>query len=135
MENSSGAGPEIPVYKSTPTSTLRKPRACLCRRCGSWLIGGIACFLTLSTAKGQELTLEAAYSRFLDRSPLVAAEKEKLQMARGRLRQAQVWTNPTVNFTQEGYPVARPESTFDDQEFLLWATQEFELGRPARQAS
>ena len=49
-------------------------------------------------------------------------------MARGRLRQAQVWTNPTVNFTQEGYPVARPESTFDDQEFLLWATQEFELG-------
>ena len=82
----------------------------------------------LSAVQGQELTVEAAYSRFLDRNPLVAAEKEKLQMAGGRLRQAPVWENPTVNFTQEGYPVGRPESTFDDQEFLLWASQEFELG-------
>ena len=89
---------------------------------------GIACFLMLSAVQGQELTVEAAYSRFLDRNPLVAAEKEKLQMAGGRLRQAPVWENPTVNFTQEGYPVGRPESTFDDQEFLLWASQEFELG-------
>ncbi len=82
----------------------------------------------LSAVQGQELTVEAAYSRFLDRNPLVAAEKQKLQMAGGRLRQAPVWENPTVNFTQEGYPVDRPESTFDDQEFLLWASQEFELG-------
>ena len=89
---------------------------------------GIACFLMLSGARGQELTVEAAYSRFLDRSPLVAAEKEKLQMAGGRLRQARVWENPTLNFTQEGYPVGRAESTFDDQEFLIWATQGFELG-------
>ena len=89
---------------------------------------GIACFLMLSAVQGQELTVEAAYSRFLDRNPLVAAEKQKLQMAGGRLRQAPVWENPTVNFTQEGYPVGRPGSTFDDQEFLLWASQEFELG-------
>ena len=82
----------------------------------------------LSAVQGQELTVEAAYSRFLDRNPLVAAEKQKLQMAGGRLRQAPVWENPTVNFTQEGYPVGRPGSTFDDQEFLLWASQEFELG-------
>ena len=89
---------------------------------------GIACFLMLSAVQGQELTVEAAYSRFLDRNALVAAEKQKLQMAGGRLRQAPVWENPTVNFTQEGYPVGRPGSTFDDQEFLLWASQEFELG-------
>ena len=82
----------------------------------------------LSAVQGQELTVEAAYSRFLDRNALVAAEKQKLQMAGGRLRQAPVWENPTVNFTQEGYPVGRPGSTFDDQEFLLWASQEFELG-------
>ena len=89
---------------------------------------GIACFLMLPGAQGQELTLEAAYARFLDKSPLVAAEKEKLQMARGRLRQAPVWENPTVNFSQEGYPVGLPDSSFDDQEFLIWATQGFELG-------
>ena len=121
MGDSSGAGSEILVDKSTLAGTLR-------RRCSSWLIGGITCFLILSAVSGQELTLEAAYSRFLDRSPRVAAEKEKLQMARGRVRQSQAWANPTMNFTQEGYPVARTDSTFDDQEFLLWATQEFELG-------
>ena len=88
----------------------------------------VAVCLLSSSASGQELTLEEAFSRFLELSPLVAAETEKMQIARGKLRQAQAWANPVLNFSQEGYPVGLPENTFDDQEFLVWASQEFEIG-------
>jgi cobalt-zinc-cadmium efflux system outer membrane protein len=97
-------------------------------RLSASLIGFVASCLLSCFASGQKLTLEEAHSRFLERSPLVAAEKEKLEMARGKLRQSQAWTNPVLNYSQEGYPVGLPETTFDDQEFLVWASQEFELG-------
>ena len=93
-----------------------------------WLIVFVFPVLIFSSVRAQQLTLEDAFSRFLERSPLVAAEQEKLQMARGRLLQVQAWSNPILNFSQEGYPVGLPESSFDDQEFLIVASQEFELG-------
>ncbi len=76
----------------------------------------------------QPLTLEDAFNRFVERSPLAAAEREKLETARGRLRQSAAWSNPVLHFSQEGYPIGRDGSGFDDQEFLLAAWQEFELG-------
>lgn len=97
-------------------------------RLSARFVGLVASVLFSSFVSAQELTLEEAYSRFLERSPLVAAEKEKLGMARGKLLQSQAWANPVLNYSQEGYPVGLPETTFDDQEFLVWASQEFELG-------
>lgn len=102
-------------------------------RVGCWSRSTWYACLTVSClfstfSSGQELTLEAAYSRFLEHSPLVAAERQKLEMAEGRLRQARAWANPVLNYSQEGYPVGLSGTTFDDQEFLIWASQEFELG-------
>ncbi len=83
---------------------------------------------SLAAQETRVLSIEEAFERFLESSPLVAAEKENLEAARGRLVQAPKWKNPTLNFSQEGYRSA-PEARFgDEQEFLIWASQEFELG-------
>ncbi len=95
-------------------------------QCG--LIVILTPFLILSPVSAQPLTPDEAFSRFLQRSPLVAAEKEKLQMAQGRLLQTQAWANPILSYDQEGYPVGQKEASLDDQEFLIGAWQEFELG-------
>ena len=50
---------------------------------GVWLVVLGASVLFSSGVSAQELTLEESYSRFLEQSPLVAAEKEKLEVARG----------------------------------------------------
>ncbi len=59
----------------------------------------------------------------------MAAEKEKLQALQGRLIQSGAWANPTLNYSQEGYSTGLANTGFfDDQEFLIWASQDFELG-------
>jgi cobalt-zinc-cadmium efflux system outer membrane protein len=75
------------------------------------------------------LTWERAFSRFLERNPTVLAEKEKLEIARGRLRQADVLPNPTLVYSQEGYPLGQPDVNFlGDQEFFIGGRQRLELG-------
>ncbi len=71
--------------------------------------------------------METAFTLFLERNPAVEAERARLAMAEGRLRQSTAWANPVLHFSQEGYPLGR-NARFDDQEFLLWASQELELG-------
>jgi cobalt-zinc-cadmium efflux system outer membrane protein len=86
---------------------------------------GLVCPLLSAEA----LTQNDAYSRFVERNPGVKAEREKLEIARGRLRQAGVLPNPTLVYGQEGYPIGEPDtSLFEDQEFLIGARQRFELG-------
>ncbi|MDA2931009.1 TolC family protein [Acidobacteria bacterium AH-259-O06] len=79
------------------------------------------------------LRIEEALQLYIDRSPAVRAEKERVEMASSRLNQAGLLPNPQLNFSQEGFPVGRPDSSYlNDQEFLIWATQELELGGKRR---
>lgn len=84
--------------------------------------------LCVGNLPAQPLTLDEAFGRFVERSPLAAAEREKLEMARGRLRQSDAWANPVLSYNQEGYPLGQTAPRFDEQEFLVGAWQEFELG-------
>ncbi len=75
------------------------------------------------------LTIESALDLYIHRSPAVRAERERVEMARSRLIQAGLLPNPQLNFSQEGFPVGRPDSSYlNDQEFIFGATQELELG-------
>jgi cobalt-zinc-cadmium efflux system outer membrane protein len=66
---------------------------------------------------------------YTTRNPALAATREKIEMARGRLTQAGLWPNPTFNFSQEGYPFGNSEDGFwEDQEHSIGFGQLFELG-------
>jgi cobalt-zinc-cadmium efflux system outer membrane protein len=90
-------------------------------------------FVTLiagSQGLGQtELDMAAAVEMYVTRNPNLQAAREQIEMARGRLNQAGVWPNPTLNFSQEGFPFGDPQASFwEDQEFHFGAGQLFELG-------
>ena len=87
--------------------------------------------LVVGVSPAQEktiLTLEEARQRYLSRNPQVEAERQRIEMARGELRQAGLPPNPQVNYSQEGFPLGSQNTSYDDQEFILWATQKLELG-------
>lgn len=97
-------------------------------RVGPGWVSLFAVVVWVGTVPAQPLTLDEAIAQFVERSPLANAEREKLEMARGRLRQSVSWVNPVLSYNQEGYPFGHTASGFDDQEFLIGAWQEFELG-------
>ncbi len=76
----------------------------------------------------QTLSLDAAKRMFLERNPSVEAARQQIEEARGFMVQAGRPPNPTLNFSQEGFPLGRREAGYDDQEFLFWASQKLELG-------
>lgn len=108
-------------------STRSAPKANRRHRLPWLVIALMSTFLSFSPVGAQKLSLTDAWTRFLEHSPLAGAEREKIQMALGRLSQSQVWDNPTLQYSQEGYPVGLRESGYDDQEFLISAWQEFEV--------
>ena len=68
--------------------------------------------LVVGVSPAQEktiLTLEEARQRYLSRNPQVEAERQRIEMARGELRQAGLPPNPQVNYSQEGFPAGQPE--------------------------
>ena len=87
--------------------------------------------LVVGVSSAQEKTilrLEQARQLYLSRNPHVEAERQRIEMARGELRQAGMPPNPQVNYSQEGFPLGSKSTSYDDQEFILWATQKLELG-------
>jgi outer membrane protein, heavy metal efflux system len=97
-------------------------------RAPSWPASVFAAVLVVGAGAAQSLTMDEAFDRFVERSPLAAAERMKIDIARERLRQSGTWTNPVLSYNQEGYPLGQSGSAFNEQEFLLGAWQEFELG-------
>ena len=99
-----------------------------------WLGLVVAC--TAVSVFGQRasepLSLEAAQRMFLERNPRVQLLRQRIAEAEGLGRQAAKRPNPTLRFSQEGFPLGRSESGFDDQEFLFWASHELELGGKRR---
>lgn len=86
-----------------------------------------------SAQNGRILTLEEARRSYLSKNPEVEAERQRMEMARGELRQAGLFPNPQLNYSQEGFPLGDENlSFFTDQEFLIWATQKLELGGKRR---
>ncbi len=79
------------------------------------------------------ITLDQAEALYLAENPLLEAGKDSIEAAEARHRQAGLRPNPGLNFSQEGLS-AGPEnaSGFNDQEFILWATQRLELGGKRR---
>ena len=92
-------------------------------------------FVTLIALAGSqglaqtELDMETAVEMYVTRNPNLQAVREQIEMARGRLNQSGVWPNPTLNFSQEGFPFGDSQASFwEDQEFHFGAGQLFELG-------
>jgi len=92
-------------------------------------------FVTLIALAGSqglaqtELDMETAVEMYVTRNPNLQAAREQIEMARGRLNQSGVWPNPTLNFSQEGFPFGDSQASFwEDQEFHFGAGQLFELG-------
>jgi len=92
-------------------------------------------FVTLIALAGSqglaqtELDMETAVEMYVTRNPNLQATREQIEMARGRLNQSGVWPNPTLNFSQEGFPFGDSQASFwEDQEFHFGAGQLFELG-------
>jgi cobalt-zinc-cadmium efflux system outer membrane protein len=76
-----------------------------------------------------ELDMETAVDMYVTRNPNLQATREQIEMARGRLNQSGVWPNPTLNYSQEGFPFGDSQASFwEDQEFHFGAGQLFELG-------
>jgi cobalt-zinc-cadmium efflux system outer membrane protein len=76
-----------------------------------------------------ELDMETAVEMYVTRNPNLQAAREQIEMARGRLNQSGIWPNPTLNFSQEGFPFGDSQASFwEDQEFHFGAGQLFELG-------
>ena len=86
--------------------------------------------VAVASAQGtpQSLSLDSALRMFLERNPSVEVARQQIEEARGRIDQAGRPHNPTLNFSQEGFPLGRSETGYDDQEFLFWASQRLELG-------
>jgi cobalt-zinc-cadmium efflux system outer membrane protein len=81
-------------------------------------------FVTLIALAGSqglaqtELDMETAVEMYVTRNPNLQATREQIEMARGRLNQSGVWPNPTLNFSQEGFPFGDSQASFwEDQEF------------------
>ncbi len=84
-------------------------------------------------AQPPALTVEQARDLYLERNPALAAERERIEAARGAERQARVRPSPELHYSQESYPLGGEDvSFFRDQEFTFWATQRFELGNKRR---
>ncbi len=88
--------------------------------------------ITLAGSQGlaqTELDVETAVEMYVTRNPNLQAAREQIEMARGRLNQAGVRPNPTLNFEQEGFPFGDSQASFwEDQEFHFGAGQLFEMG-------
>ena len=84
-------------------------------------------------AQNSVLTLKQAEALYLAQNPMLEAGKDSIEAAEARHIQAGIRPNPELNFSQEGVS-SGPEnaSVFNDQEFILWATQRFELGGKRR---
>ena len=84
-------------------------------------------------AQNSILTLKQAEALYLAQNPMLEAGKDSIEAAEARHIQAGLRPNPELNFSQEGVS-SGPEnaSVFNDQEFILWATQRFELGGKRR---
>ena len=79
------------------------------------------------------LTIESALQLYTTRNPSVRAEIQRIDIARSQLQQAGLLPNPEFNFSQEGFPLGQPNSSyFNDSGFIFWATQELELGGKRR---
>ena len=92
-------------------------------------------FVTLIVLAGSqglaqtELDMETAVEMYVTRNPNLQAAREQIEMARGRLDQAGFWPNPTLNYSQEGFPFGDSQASFlGDQEFHFGASQLFQLG-------
>lgn len=100
------------------------------RRNNSWLLLLHITLLAGSQGLAQtQLDMERALEMYISRNPNLQAEREQIEMARGRLNQAGRLPNPTFNFSQEGYPIGQSNANyFNNSTINIWATQELELG-------
>ena len=65
-------------------------------------LASVACSLwAVSTAVGQQLTLQDALQRGRSTHPTVAAAREGMNAARAREQQARTWSNPTLSYSRE----------------------------------
>ncbi|HSR50848.1 MAG TPA: TolC family protein [Acidobacteriota bacterium] len=99
----------------------------------AWLAACLICTHLVAQDSSQQgspqtLSLQSAQRRFAERNPRVEALRQGIESARGLAVQAAKPPNPTLHYSQEGLPLGRDGIGFDDQEFLLWASQPFELG-------
>lgn len=100
-----------------------------------WLTAWLICAQGLGQSADQTLTLQSAQRRFLERNPRIEALRQRIESARGLEVQAAKPPNPTLHYSQEGLPLGGDDVGFDDQEFVIWASQPFELaGKRARRS-
>lgn len=84
--------------------------------------------LALSAAAQEPLTLEAAVQRALDSHPLLAEGRQRVESARGQLRQAGLTFNPRLILQAENYRAwgARPIQTSRETDDFAYLQQTFE---------
>lgn len=104
---------------------LKRKKICLFLLHAVVAAGPIAAEATLTFQEAEEL--------YLSRNPAVEAERQRIEMARGALRQARLLPNPQLNYSQESFPLSSEDASFwNDQEWIFWATQKLELGGKRR---
>ncbi|MGC8884143.1 MAG: TolC family protein [Bryobacteraceae bacterium] len=84
--------------------------------------------LALSAAAQEPLTLEAAVQRALDSHPLLAEGRQRVESARGQLRQAGLTFNPRLILQAENYRAwgTRPIQTSRETDDFAYLQQTFE---------
>ncbi|MGB9609964.1 MAG: TolC family protein [Bryobacteraceae bacterium] len=86
--------------------------------------------LALSAAAQEPLTLEAAVQRALDSHPLLAEGRQRVESARGQLRQAGLTFNPRLILQAENYRAwgTHPIQTSRETDDFAYLQQTFETG-------